>query len=766
MFLFLEKCCLGCQRMNIHPQNLQNQDRNPALQPVSDEVCLVLNGILSEGVDVHRCLAARASGRIGAPATVEPLIAALLDEDEDVRTDAAEALSHIADPRAGQQLFESLLGDPCTGVKLAAIETLAKLNDRQVIPWLQRIVNGRDEEIVWDEEEFFVDGWNDWVDIQIKAVNALAALNASEAVSDIVAAIRDEDAQDMTEAAFAALARMGSPGVEALAGFLDEKSTRLRRRAAAALAIVDVDEATAPLARALADPSAEVRLAAMRARASRFPADSRLEALLGDPNATVRAEAVRLFGGRYPNHLASLADDASKSVQVAALTALAGLTDYSADEALVTSLRAKLADSAPKVVAASARALANVAPQVAVDALIALLGDAKRSVDARLGALHGLATLGGKQSVEALVGVIDDPARAIRLETMSALARLAGADDAWPNAAGTALISALRGGYEPDVDDDTKNRTATTLAEPREEDGNPAPADEDEEEPGSFPTSTLNAILTDMPDAAELVGLPEEGIDLTPADMERLAMAKAIKGKKRMSLAPKIVLHDDIRRFAARVLGDLSLADVAQELAIALDDKDAELRLTAADSLARIGTRLRPFPDDVTDALMVAANAPDRELKLLVVRALAGADGIEVNALLAEKIRDEDSFVRAEAVRALAGVGQVGAEIEVLLNDPDPSVRLSAANAIGGAGQDAATKLLVDFAFSFEGYHSREAARLLRNLDAARASALFIEVLRDPERKRIWSVAIEALEELNGSQPIQITDPAGRARQG
>jgi HEAT repeat protein len=752
--------------MNIHHQNLQNQDRISEPRPVSNEVCLVLNEILSDGVDVHRCLAARASGRIGAPATVEPLIAALLDEDEDVRTDAAEALSQIADPRAGQQLLENLLGDPCTGVKLAAIETLAKLNDAQVIPWLQRIVKGRDEEIVWDEEDFFVDGWNDWVDIQVKAIEALADLNAGEAVPDIVAAIRDEDAQDLIEAAFGALARMGPPGIEALAGFLDEKSTRLRRRAAAALAIADIEAAKVPMARALADRSVEVRLAAIRARATRFPADGRLEALLDDPNATVRAEGVRLFGGRYPIHLASLADDASKSVQVAALTALADLADYSADDALVTSLLAKLADSAPKVVAESARALANVAPHAAMDALIALLGNTKRPVEARLGALRGLATLGGKQSVEALVGVIDDPARAIRLETMSALARLAGANDTWPNAAGTALISALRGVYEPDVDDDPKNRTATTLVEPREEDGNPAPANEDEEEPASFPTSTLNAILTDMPDAAELVGLPEEGIDLTPADMERLAMAKAIKGKKRMSLAPKIVLHDDIRRFAARVLGDLSYADVAQELAIALDDKDVELRLTAADSLARIGTRLRPFPDDVTDALMVAANAPDRELKLLVVRALASAEGDKAIGLLTRKLGQEDSFVRWEAVRALASLGHVGAEIEALLGDRDPAVRLSAANAVAGAAQDNAVDLLVDFASSFEGYNSREAARLLRDLDAARASDLFVDVLRDPERKRIWSVAIEALEELNGSQPIQTAEAAGRAVDG
>ena len=175
--------------MNIHRTNSRNMARAPVSQPPSDDVCQVLSGILGDGSDVHRCLAARALGRIGAPAAVQPLIAALLDEDEDVRTDAAEALSVLIDPRAGQQLLENLLGDPCAEVKLAAIETLAKLGDRRVTPWLRRMVKGRDEEINWDEQEFFASGWNDWVDVQAKAISALATLNAEEAVPDIVAAM-------------------------------------------------------------------------------------------------------------------------------------------------------------------------------------------------------------------------------------------------------------------------------------------------------------------------------------------------------------------------------------------------------------------------------------------------------------------------------------------------------------------------------------------------------------------------------------------------
>jgi HEAT repeat protein len=760
--------------MNVHRNNPQTRDQAPVSQPVLDEVCQVLGGILSDGVDVHRCLAAQASGHIGAPAAVQPLISALLDEDEDVRTDAAEALSELADPRAGQQLLENLLGDPCTGVKLAAIETLAKLRDKQVIPWLRRMVKGRDEDIVWDEEEFFDSGWDDWVDIQIKAVDALAVLDASEAVPDIVAAIGDEDAQDMTEAAFKALARMGRPGIAALAGFLDEDSTRLRRRAAAALAGVDGEEAADALACALADPSAQVRAAAMGARAVRFPEDGRLAALFEDPDATVRAAAVRLCGKQHPDRLPALIGDGATSVQVAALKVLAGLPDFPADETLVMALRGKLVDETVEVAAASALALGAIAPQAALGDLIPALLDTDRPVGARLGALQGLALVGGEPVVEALVAVIDDAARPIRLETLSALARLARTDAVWPNAAGRALLSAARGRYDPDAGGDTGDQSAVAPEEPRDEGGAPGPAapakDEpgpaapakDEEDDGAFPTSTLSAILYDAPEIGEAVGLPDEGIELTPADMERLAMAKRIRGKKRMPLAPEVVLHEDIRRFAVRVLGDLNHGDVARELAVAVNSTDAELRLAAADSLARIGAHLRPFPGAVTEALMAAVATADRDLKLLLIRALAACDGQAVSALLAEHIRDEDSFVRAEAVRALSRLGQVDSQVEALLADPDPSVRLCAAEAVAGAGGVGAVEMLVDFALSFEGYHGRQAARLLRSLDATRASALFLAVLRDPQRKRTWSVAIEALEELNSSQPVRTTEVADR----
>jgi len=740
----------------------ERQYRAPDIQPASDEVCQVLSGILGNGVDVHRCLAAQALGRIGAPAAVQPLVAALLDEDEDVRADAAAALSDLGDPRAGRQLLENLIGDPCTEVKLAAIDALAKQQDIRIVPWLRRMVIARDEEIAWDEDEFYASGWDDWLDVQVKAVSALAALNAGEAVPDIVAAIRDEDAQDMTETAFKALAQMGRPGIDALGGFLGEESARVRRRAAAALAGSDADEAAEYLTRAFADPDAAVRLGALRAQAARQPADDRLAALFGDPDAIVRADTVRLCGRYHPDRLQDLLDDAEESVQVAALTALARLPDINADDRLTATLREKFSVGSAAVAAAAAEALAITAPQAAISDLTAVLEDRNGSTEIRLGALRGLAATGDAEAVEALVGVIDDTARAIRLEAMSALARLAGLDDDWPNAAGSALLSILTDDDQPEAGAGDKHQSAP--APPSEQKPEPAPSAEVGDGAGAYPTSTLQAILADTPEVEAALSLPDQGIELTPADMERLAIARRIKGKKRMPVRPTVVLHDDIRRFAARVLGDLNHADVAQGLALALTARDNDVRLAAADSLARIGQRLNPLPAATAQALLTADATAGQDEKRLLIRALSACEGDGIDDRLRAYLDDDDPYLRSEAIRALGKRRRVGPEIEPLLGDSDPTVRLSAAEAIAEAGGDKAVKLLVDFAFAFEGFHSRRAARLLRGLNTAQANAHFVDVLRDPDRTRTWSVAIEATGELNRSQPVQTLEGTNSER--
>lgn len=70
--------------MNIQrktPSPSGHAERTTVARATSEDVCRMMAEILGDGFDIHRCLAAQALGRIGAPLAVEPLIEALLDED-------------------------------------------------------------------------------------------------------------------------------------------------------------------------------------------------------------------------------------------------------------------------------------------------------------------------------------------------------------------------------------------------------------------------------------------------------------------------------------------------------------------------------------------------------------------------------------------------------------------------------------------------------------------------------------------------------------
>lgn len=734
------------------------------------DVCAALARILHDGIDVHRCMAARALGRMDQPEAVEALVEALLDEDEDVRTDAAGALARLAPPAAGRPLLESLLGDPCTDVKLQAVDALVRLRHPEAVPWLRRVLKGRDEEIAWDESDFYEGGWDDWVDFQVRAVEALAALGVEDSVPEIVAAIDDEFGQDLTETGFKALAKLGEPGVAALAGYMDSADSRRRRRVAAVLAESNAAAAAPALECALRDPSEEVRSAAMSGLVARDPADPRLAAMFSDEAPALRAAAIALCGPWHVTQLTTLLDDPAEVVARAVLDLLAEAPDLLPRDAVIEALHARLSGPDARTAASAAVALAVVAPEAALDELAEQLEDSERPLEVRLGAVKGLGRLDSDAAAQALAAVLGSDPRQVRLEAMAALAAMAVAEPAWPNAAGRTLLAALRGELipEPPAEPDP-------VVGDHPEAGTGEAVDAGQETPGvdrevavepHFPKSTLQSILGhDAPSVAPASEVGDD-VELTQEDLDHLAQAARRTGKKIQPVVPQVAPHQDVRRFAARVLGDLARAEVADELATALTDSDTDVRLAAADSLARIAERLGVLPDEAVDALLRALGEGDRDMRLLIIRALGMVGGEGTAAVLAAQLHDEDSFIRAETVRALSRLGSVGPAVEALLQgDPDPGVRLAAAGAVAGSRAEGTVELLADFAFAFEGYHRRQAGRALRNLDIAAANRRFLEALGDAARTRLWPVAIEALEELNhtdttvaegpGSEPYQ-----------
>jgi HEAT repeat protein len=714
-------------------------------------------------MDIHRCQAAQALGRIGDSAAVEPLIAALLDEDEDVRVDAAVALGQIADSRAVGPLLENLAGDPCGEVKLAVVQGLARLRASEAVPWLRRLAVARDESIAWDDSAYYADGWDDWVDIQVAAVNALGDMAVGEAVPDIVAAIDDEDGQDLSETGFNALSRMGPSGINALTGYLDSGDERRRRRAAVALAAVDEPAAQAIVAGLLRDPSQEVRLAVARALAGHAPGDERLAILFADADADLRAEAVRLCGSHHPDRLIERLDDGSETVQCAVLDVLPDAYASIGNDALPEMLQAKISESPPMVAAAAVRALVEIAPERARGLLAARLADTATAPDVRLAAVRGLTVTGGDAATPAFIGVLGDDERQIRLEAMAGLLEIAKAAEEWPNAAGDALLAALRGELLPEPDEaalDTDPEEAAAGPDDTVPAAEVPDETEDDAAEAAFPVSTLESILGDNDASAASLPGPDETVELTNEDMERLALTVRYPTKKVVPVTPQVAPYQDVRRFGARLLGDLARPDVADALAAVMDEDDRDLRLAAADSLARIGDGLGGLSSETVAALSAAFANTDRDLRLAIIRALGRSDDGGVAGMLIRCLKDEDSFIRLEAVGALATLGGADSDIQPLLQDADPSVRSAAALAIADTGDADAADRLIAFAFEFGGYHRREAARLLRRADAEAANRRFVAVLDDPEQQPVWQIAIEALEELNR---VDLTADAGAA---
>lgn len=107
------------------------------------------------------------------------LLDSLLDEDPDVRTDAMDALVHCARAEDADTLRRSLLGDPVREVKHAAIRALTRLNDTASIGIFRKLANSRaDDDVAWEDENDAWDDWLDVQIAVIDALGQMGAKEA------------------------------------------------------------------------------------------------------------------------------------------------------------------------------------------------------------------------------------------------------------------------------------------------------------------------------------------------------------------------------------------------------------------------------------------------------------------------------------------------------------------------------------------------------------------------------------------------------------
>ncbi len=755
-------------------------------EAVSRRLC----AILADGIDVHRMAAAKALGKVGREEALAVLVAALRDEDEDVRSDASGALLKLArngiwSDAAGAALLENLIGDPVAQVKLNAVDALAAMRYGEALPLLRRLVAERaEDEVVWDEEDYAVSGWDDWTDVRHHAIVAVADMGDRGAVRYIAEALEDPDTDDISEVAFRALARLMPEGAAVLAGYLDSKDARRRRRAAGVLGGVDDAAAGNAIDKALRHDDADVRFAAGRALAEKNPADQRLRLVLADTHGAIRANIIGPCLAQHDGLLPLLLADPEAPVRQAVYELLVRQPELAVGLPEAPHLEDDLISANEALAAAAVKALSVTGDDDVTERLSGILADENRPAAVRLAAMERLVAGGAEGVVDQLAAILGTRQRALRLKAMAQLAQLTSSGP-FGEAAVLTLLDALRGvlvaapeaeaaaaaeaekaaetGTGTDPEDETGAGTETGE---KTADGSEGAADGDADESGQaaaladgaetgdgvFPASTLDAILSDEPVIKEALDRKSSGPGLSPQDMDFLQLARDQRIRRRkLPPEPEVAPHQDVRFFAAQVLGDVVRTDVAEALAATLaGETGRDLLHAAATSLANLAGRLEADPGPVGEALLANVDMPDSDIRLEVIRALGGFGGGDAEDKLMELARNGDDHIRAQAIYSLGRRGAAGPDLAVFLGDAAANVRLATARVLAAA-RAADPAALINFALCNEGFHCQEAGRLLAGLDREKANELLLAILDTDDRNREWQVAIETLEAMHAA---------------
>lgn len=639
-----------------------------------DPVPLLLEQIASTN-DVIRTGAVRAAVAIAAddPRIRDALLACLLDEDPDVRTDAMDGLRLCAQPKDAPTLRRSLMGDPVREVKHAAILTLAALKDTESIPLLRRLVLSRGaDDIAWEDE---TDAWDDWLEVQVMAIEALGEIRATEAIDDMLAARDDEEGQVLDGPVFAALARMGHEGATWLLSIAQSEQGLSRKRALESLAAMNASLLEDYADYVLQDDAADIRRLAITWLT---PDDRRLEAVsLRDPEAGLRAEALARIAPHRPDLAITALSDNSTAVQAVALDHLALPLEAALHAAVTENAFAWCRVGDEKLASAAARLLPDLAPKTSAAALLALAHDTARPLAARLEAVKSIVRLEHDPATERLTVLLGNESQQVRAVALTCLAALCRQGDAL---AGEALAVAMAG---------------TLLSEEHAvvahgDAGGPDVAMPKADAPprGHLRISRDGDIIqTDAPEApgpmhSTLEAIQQAGRDTPPEPIQAEDTPEETPAKRRHRRpveGPETVA-DDLRAIAVGIAGDLDHPRIAEAVLGALEEAEDTLRLMAWRALRkRARTGLRGAE---TFALATAGLKDETP----AIRSVA-ADILALDAEAARGLRacleDSDALLRAlavqhaatsaEAVSALADPVKVvrGAALDRLLDDPN-----------------------------------------------------------------------------------------------
>ena len=569
------------------------------------------------------------------------LIAALTDQDPDIRSDAMESLVMLVRPEDAPALMASLKGDPVREVKLAAIQALSNIGDRDSIGLLRQLVLSKSEDsVVWEDEG---GDWDDWLDVQIAAITALGRMGATEAIGDILVARADEFAQNLDAAAFEAFCKMGSDGIGVLLGILWNEKGSDFRYAAAAIASASIEALSPHIETLLGSGDPDNRIIALNALP---PDDARVGQLaLSDPSSSVREKALRHAGRANVKLIEEALSDPSETVQAQALQLLDGRISPHLHEALVENLLLWLRHAGGNLVTAAASALPRFAPNRSKEPLLELIANIDRPLEARIEAAKALAKIEPPVSSESYADALTNPARQVRVAALKQLSRHAEMGD---RLAVDAIVSAMSGTLvQKSVPDELNIEDGQhDVATPKGEGGPPQIRITREgdivEGEAANQESTLQRIISAR---NPVIG------EIQNTEVEDTPEERPAKRLKRQPVEGPADITHSIEIDSIRICGTLADEKIKEVVMSRVRDDRDEIRQAAWSAIAKwtqeeicLGGALDAARSAMTDAIPAVRQAAFSVL---------GRADIPTECLK-QALEDEDGPVRAEAVAHLS----------------------------------------------------------------------------------------------------------------
>ncbi len=365
---------------NTNTNNNNNNNTNTTTSTSTSTSTRTTTEIDYSNMTFNSAKEVRALATVQDTAAVTALIAALKDEDPEVRRAAAQALGNRRDPRAVQPLIAAL-SDKDAEVRQHVLEALSNMRDPRAVEGFIMALKDEDPDVRREAAQAIGNLPETRRGYSPEAQRASTAL--STLLTDVSAAVRRAAIQALREV-------KGARPTDAIITALKDADAEVRQSAAEALGDMEVRGASTQLVVLLSDPNADVRHAAAHA--------------LGHLKDPTTAEA-----------LAKALKDPNQDVRQAAAESLGEMELATAPQALLDAMK----DENPDVRHSAVDAIGNIRDPRAVPALAALLNDTDS--DVREAAVDGLSEIRDAAAMDALVKAMSSKDPVVRRRAAEAL---------------------------------------------------------------------------------------------------------------------------------------------------------------------------------------------------------------------------------------------------------------------------------------------------------------------------------------------------------